>query len=150
MSSSWIVDGSNVGGALAGEQGARDRRAVWGLVSAWAARRRVVVVFDGPADLDLPTRLGGLEVRWSGRRSADQVILAAIRERPRSWRVVTDDRTLAAACRHLGAKVETARAWIAAATPRPANQAAGVEAKASDAPIDAEDWLAWFARGGDR
>jgi hypothetical protein len=137
----WIIDGSNVGGVLAGAAGARDRALVWRTVLAWAGgRRRVVLVFDGAADPAIPERMGQVEVRWATGRSADDVVRRTVAKRPREWRVVTDDRALRAVCRDLGAKVVGVREWLGSPRP-PGETPTGAKA---DPNVDVDDWLTWF------
>jgi len=105
----WLVDASNLGGALAGRAGSRDARGVVELLLPWARRRgRVVLVFDGPPRSDVADAYGGLTVRWSGARTADDCIVETVEKapRPREWTVVTRDRELARRCRNAGARVE--------------------------------------------
>lgn len=110
-------------------------------VLPWARRsRRVVVVFDGPEDLDLARGYGGLRVVWSGSRSADGVIRALIRDRPADWTVVTDDVDLAAACRRTGARHRPVGDFLAG-IPREGSEPV-------EEVVDVGDWQAWFERGG--
>lgn len=137
----WVIDGSNVGGVLAGAAGARDRALVWRTVFAWAGgRRRVVLVFDGAADPAIPDRLGQVEVLWATGRPADEVVRRTVAKRPREWRVVTDDRALRVACRDLGAKVIGVREWLG--PPRAAPL--GSPDTKGEPHVDVDDWLAWF------
>ena len=139
----WIVDGNNLGGAIDGARGARDRAAVWRRVFAWAGgRRRVVVVFDGAPEPDIPERLGSVEVRWAVGIAADEVVRRVVSRRPRDWRVVTDDRRLQEVCRDLGAKVVSARDWVG----REQGESSDVAADKVDGTVDVDDWLQWFER----
>ena len=138
----YAIDGSNVGGRLRGARGARDRAGVLELVRRWAGRRRrVVLVFDGPPDEALPDHLGNLEIRYSGLNEADAVILALVRPAARDWRVVTEDRALAARCRELGAEVLDARSL--------ASEAESPDPRPGDEPVDVDDWRRWFGWEGD-
>lgn len=137
----WVIDGSNVGGVLAGAAGARDRALVWRTVFAWAGRRRrVVLVFDGAADAAIPDRLGQVEVLWATGRPADEVVRRTVAKRPREWRVVTDDRALRVACRDLGAKVIGVREWLGS----PRTPPFGSPDTKGEPHVDVDDWLAWF------
>jgi hypothetical protein len=110
----YLVDASNLGGVIAGAAGARDARGVVDFLLAWARRRgRVVAIFDGPERDGVAARYGGLEVAWSGARSADQEILARLGRSAADWIVVTDDGALARSCRALGARVVGAREFAA-------------------------------------
>ena len=77
----------------------------------------VTVVFDGGeegAHLARFQHFGGLEVIFSDPRSdADEEIKTYLREssHARDMRVITDDRPLAQACGHLGARV-SGTAWL--------------------------------------
>ena len=78
----WLIDAANLGGALGGAAGARNTKAILAALLPWARERpQVVVVFDGPEPTNFARQLGGVEIVWSGTRSADEVIakrLAAI------------------------------------------------------------------------
>lgn len=135
-----LLDGDNLLGSWPGRKRSdAERRAVAREIGSWATRerRRVVLVFDGPSPVSLP---GGADVRFSGPgRSADQLILAALREETdrAGWTVVTNDRPLADQCRWLGAKVERCdvfrkRLTAAAADEKPARE------------DDIDDWLGIF------
>ena len=140
----YLIDGSNLGGLLGGASGARDRAGVLRLLLAWArGRRRVVVVFDGPADPTLARAYGPLEVRFAGARSADDAILAALGERAVDWWVVSDDRALLAACSERGARTVGAAALLVKLA-----GSATVEERQGEGAIDVEDWEDWFRRGG--
>ena len=120
----YLIDASNLGGALGGAQGARDPQGVVAFLAPWARDRgRVVVVFDGPEQPTIARRYGALEVRWSGARPADDRIVAILGREPGRWTVVTGDRELARRARDAGAKVEPASALakrVAAPHPRAA------------------------------
>ena len=142
-----IVDGSNLGGALGGaaggRRGARDRVAVVrSLLPRARGRGRVVVVFDGPPDPAVADAYGPLAVRWSGRESADEVILRLVAARPREAWVVTEDRALARACRDLGAR------WLRADELQPAAPSADAEPEKPQSAGTVEEWEEWFRRGG--
>ncbi len=120
----YLIDASNLGGALGGAEGARDARAVVAFLAPWARHRgRVVVVFDGPERLEVARSYGPLEVRWSGVRAADDLVVEIVTREPRGWTVVTNDRELARRCRDAGAKVESA-AGLARRVARPHPRAA--------------------------
>jgi len=105
----YLLDASNLGGALAGRSGSRDAAAVVRFLLPWVeGRGRVVALFDGPEQGDVAARYGALEVVWSGGRSADDAIVARLRGAASDWIVVTSDRELARRCRALGARVERA------------------------------------------
>jgi hypothetical protein len=138
-----LVDGSNLGGRLGGARGARAAAEVVRVVLAWSRTRRgaVVVVLDGPPRGEVAERYGRVTVRWSGARSADELILDLTRRDARHTRVVTDDAALAAACRAEGAEHLSVAAFAAGVRP-------GVEEKETPGAIDVADWERWFAGGG--
>jgi hypothetical protein len=116
----WLVDGFNVlhVGMLGGQERERwwaaERRAellaAAGRFDAAAAQTEVWVVFDGPrpapSDAACP-------VQVAFAPSADDWMLARIKEAERPVVVVTADRRLAARARHRGARVATPRAFLA-------------------------------------
>lgn len=109
---SYLIDGSNLGGVGGGRSGARDARAVVAWLLPWVRERsdrgRMVVVFDGAERPDVAHRYGLMEVEFAAPRSADEAILARVRESPKAWIVVTNDTALARACRDLGATTHKA------------------------------------------
>ena len=144
----YLIDASNLGGVLGGRAGARDATAVVRFLQPWArGRGRVVAVCDGPARPDVADRYGTLEVRWSGRRTADEVLVALARKGPAAWTVVTADRGLARRCRELGARVEPATALIERVVrPHPADPR---RAGPGDKPADGEELAHWRRVFGD-
>ncbi|MGE0638857.1 MAG: NYN domain-containing protein, partial [Thermoanaerobaculia bacterium] len=111
----FLVDGSNLGGRLAGQAGARDAAGVVRRILPWSRERReeVLVVFDGPPRADVADRYGPLRVVWSGGRSADDRIVELVKADPARWAVVTADRELAGRCRAEGARVVPADEFAA-------------------------------------
>ncbi len=110
-----LVDGTNLLHALARTGGPLPAVAVVGRLRAFVpAGVTVTVVLDGgPAPGGVDRRLtSGIDVRYSGRRSADALLgeLAAVS--PEGTLVVTDDRALGSSLRFAGAR--TARtSWLA-------------------------------------
>jgi len=104
-----LVDGDNLLGTWPGRRRTdAERRSLAYDLARYARRirRRVVVVFDGRSSLP---GAAGAEVIFSGPgRSADEVILARLREEGQraGWLVITSDRSLADQCRWLEARVE--------------------------------------------
>ena len=111
----YLIDASNLGGALGGAAGARDAERVVRYLQEWArGRGRVVVVFDGAPSVRVADRYGPLEVVWSGAgRAADDAIVRRVAAAAAGWIVVTNDRELARRCREAGAAVESSRALVA-------------------------------------
>ena len=144
----YLVDGNNVLGLLAGKPrpSEEERQELLRLLAARLrdTRGRVLVVFDGPAPAGRPeSALGPLSVRYSGARSADDVLVEAVsRSRsPADLFVVTDDRGLAARARTAGARTVPVREFVDRCS-RPAARADRVE------PVDVGAWMEFF--GDDR
>ncbi|MEO8277029.1 MAG: NYN domain-containing protein [Thermoanaerobaculia bacterium] len=108
----YLIDAANLGGVLGGARGARNTEAILHFLLPWARnRKQVVVVFDGPERPEFAKQLGGVEIVWSGTKSADDVIAARVSAKGRgakAWTVITNDQTLTRRCRDLGARVENA------------------------------------------
>ena len=148
---SYLIDASNLGGALGGGRGARDPEAVVRFLSGWArSRARVVVVFDGPASMRVAERYGAMQIVWSGTRSADDVIAERVRAEPRAWTVVTDDQELRARCRDLGGRAEPAATLIERVlaphprAPKRGAPAAASEQKPQQSAAELRHWRAVF------
>jgi hypothetical protein len=116
-----VVDGSNLLHALRGESATVGPPAaligrIRGVIPAGTA---IQLVFDGPPDRGLGTAriASGVGVRYSGRRSADDVILQLARGRADAGQleggllVVTDDRELGGRLRRWAARV-VGTAWL--------------------------------------
>jgi len=107
-----VVDGNNLLHRTAGGPGPTAARLLLArLRAALPAGVRAIVVLDGPPDPGGPLRevIGpSLEVRHSGRQSADDVIVAIVDQQSYADRartiVVTDDRALTERVRHLGGR----------------------------------------------
>lgn len=137
-----VIDGDNLLGTWPGRgRGDDDKRALVREVDALMRRerRRIVIVFDGspPAGLS-----HGPDVLYAGRKSADAVILELLRaeREPRGWTVVTNDRSLADRCRHLGARVEGSRPFR--------ERLSGGAGK--EKPEDASDLAYWLNQFSDK
>jgi len=110
-----LVDGNNLAHRLAGRA---DRAAVRRSVLDFVRGRRVsvTVVFDGPPPEGAPERevLGRVTVLYSGRRSADDLIVQRIPRgaQARSFTVITGDRELAQRARSAGANVIPVSQWM--------------------------------------
>lgn len=152
----FLIDGSNLGGVLAGDAGARDAAGVVRRLMPWARERRdeVVVVFDGPPCAEVAERYGPLAVEWSGAASADDRIVERVARDPARWTVVTADRELAARCRAAGGKVMRAGelAERAARPPRRRPSSGAAEREAGKPPAHAQErdyWRGVFAEAGE-
>lgn len=146
----YLIDASNLGGALGGAAGARDAGRVVRYLVEWSRRRgRVVALFDGADDGRLATRYGPLEVAWSGAgRSADEAILARVRRGATEWTVVTDDGELARRCREAGSKVLPGRELVARIARPPA--ARGGRSDGGKPEPSAADRALWAKIFGER
>jgi predicted RNA-binding protein with PIN domain len=142
----FLVDGNNLIGRLARrppgteEERRRVQRAIADRLRV--GRSSVVLFFDGePSAGRREEWLGGLTVRYSGNRSADDAIVEAV-ERAKArgdCHVVTDDRALAERARARGARaLSTSDFWGRMETaPGAATRDAG--------PVDVDDWESFFA-----
>ena len=148
----WLIDAANLGGELGGAAGARNTEGILAALLPWAReRKQVVVVFDGPESPGMATRLGGIEIVWSGSRSANDVIskrIAAIAgggKSAKSWTVITNDQSLTRRCRNHGAKVESASIFAKRTTqPKAKSKAArSAHAAAEKPPPNAQDIAHW-------
>ena len=132
----WLVDGSNVLGAMRTDRHSDDaKRGLIRLLAGFARakRTRVTCVFDGPEPPSFARSLGAVSVAFSGSRSADELIVERAAQ-GRGWNVVTSDRGLAA-------RVQRRQVTVVA----PAAFIREVEAAASGEEAVGDDWLNWFA-----
>ena len=113
-----IVDGSNLLPALARRGGAVPPAALIGrLRAAIPPTTAVELVFDGAPDPGLRGEriASGVGVRYSGRRTADEVIIGLVESAGRAFAegllIVTDDRGLGGAVRALGART-AGTSWL--------------------------------------
>lgn len=93
----WLVDGSNVLGALRVDRHSdAAKRELVQLAASFARSRktRITVVFDGPEPASFARALGAASVVFSGGRSADDIIYERA-SAGRGWTVVTADGGLA-------------------------------------------------------
>ncbi len=157
-----LIDGDNLlhaaRGALEGFERA-SRASLCHLLSTWDRRGRqgVTVFFDGvrPENPgDGPVSRGPLSVRYSDRRTADDLIIETIASSsaPRRLVVVSSDREVRAAARRRRARSLDSNAFITqvlkdldrfqrAKPPEPREKFHGL------APGEAEDWLDEFDVG---
>jgi YacP-like NYN domain-containing protein len=127
-----LVDGTNLLHALTRGPGDRQPPAavIGRLRAAIPAATPITLVFDGPAEAGVRNEriAGGLTVRYSGRRTADEVILQLVDDTV-TWSeadgpgaasvlVVTDDRDLRAALHRKGARTAGAQ-WLIGRLERP-------------------------------
>jgi predicted RNA-binding protein with PIN domain len=143
-----IVDGNNLIGRLGG--GSREGLVAELAVLARSKRKRLTVVFDGPAPSGRPKvqSLGDVTVVYAAPRSADEEIVRRIREArdPRGVTVVTDDRALASAVQGAGARTAGIESFRGDATSRIARPRAVVEETKVAVPnVSTKDWTQWFS-----
>jgi len=132
----WLIDGSNVLGAMRVDRHGEDgKRGLVRLLAAFARARRtrVTCVFDGPEPASFGRHLGNVTVAFSGSRSADELIVERAAS-GRGWNVVTSDRGLAARVKRREVEVVASATFI-----RDMEEAAAGE----DRPR--EDWDAYFS-----
>ncbi len=141
----YLVDGNNLLGLATGKArpSEKERRELLRRIAdrLRAERGRVVVVFDGPSETGRSeAALGALTVRYSGNRSADDVIVeTASRSRsPADHFVVTDDRGLAARAREAGARTLGADVFLDRIS-RPAPSEGRRDS------VDVDDWVEFFS-----
>lgn len=93
----YLLDGSNLAGALFGDP--RERKALLSAILRWARKRKnkITLFFDGPTDEAIPKgrmSFGNVLVLLSPEMPADAMILRLAREKGKSCIVVTDDGEL--------------------------------------------------------
>jgi uncharacterized protein len=146
-----LLDGHNVIGRVPGLSLEREEEAREQLLRRVAAvkgsgGRRVIVVFDGNRPgAAKESAFGGIRVVFSPQgRTADEEILRRVGQgRPAEVTVVTSDRVLADRVRSLGARVETAEAFLARLRPRTRGRA-DTTSEVTVSPEEVEAWLQAF------
>jgi predicted RNA-binding protein with PIN domain len=133
-----FVDGHNVlGRARIALDSVEAKRELLQRIASWARRRnaRVTVVFDGVMPPAFGTALGGVRALFAAGQTADDRIVALVRQQHGACRVVTSDAGLAARVRGRNVNVISADAF------------AGEIREQADEPgtTEAEDWDAWFS-----
>jgi hypothetical protein len=133
----WLIDGSNVLGALGADRTAAEpKRELARLVAAFARTRRTKVTcyFDGPEPASFARHLGGATIVFSGNRSADDLIVERIRGGASGY-VVTSDRELAARAAGRNVKAIEAPQFVRELQ----------EMERDPAGARPEDWTAYFS-----
>lgn len=151
----YLVDGNNLAHALGLSIGAlADRETCTRVVASFCRARgaRATLVFDGQAPEGARDSTGSHRIRvlYSGRRSADDVILRLVSDSkaPADFTVVTSDKSLGDRSRHLGAAVERAHEFSRRLERRPGPKDAPPEKPAPNQTEDEiEGWLAVFDPG---
>ena len=132
----WLVDGSNVLGAMRVDRQSDDtKRGLMRLLAGFARAKRtkVTCVFDGPEPPSFARHLGPVTAVFSGPRTADELIIERAAS-GRGWSVVTSDRGLANRVQRREVTVVAPAAFI-----REMEASAGGEESGGD------DWSAWFS-----
>jgi predicted RNA-binding protein with PIN domain len=133
----WLIDGSNVLGAIHADRNAVEpKRELARLVASFARakRTRVTLFFDGPEPTNFARHLGGATVVFTGKRKADDAIKEQV-SAVRDAHVVTSDRELAA--RVGGRRVEIVDAQQFARELETITTQPGA--------TTAEDWISYFS-----
>lgn len=133
----WLIDGSNVLGALRADRHAvESKRELARLVASFsrAKRTKVTLFFDGPEPANFARHLGSATVVFTGKRKADEVIVEQA-QAARDAHVVTSDRELAARVGGRRVEVVGAQQFVRDL------EAAQVEPGATSA----DDWTAYFS-----
>jgi len=133
----YVIDGNNLLGRSGAPRDAIDakRQLVRALGRyARAHRTRVVCAFDGVEPEHFGKQLGSVRVLFSGRRPADVLIVERVAT-GNGWKVVTDDRALAARVRSRRVDVIDARSFAAELASLPEEEPAAADA----------DWMSYFS-----
>ena len=144
-----IIDGNNLLHSLPSDE--RDRRSVRqkALDAVRHEGMSLTVVFDGPPPAGSPEteHLGRVTIRYSGRSSADELILRLLPSEGRApnWVVVSNDRALGNRARDRGATVRTIDDWRSRGTRKPTR----VSREPKLSSHDVADWEAFFASAKD-
>ncbi len=150
----YLVDGNNLAHALGlSIGGLADRETCTRTVASFCRARgaQATLVFDGkaPEGARDSTRSHRIRVLYSGRRSADEVILRLVSDSkaPADFTVVTSDKSLGDKSRHLGAAVERAHEFSRRLERRPAPEHTPPEKPPTQTVDEIEGWLAVFDPG---
>ena len=140
----WIVDGSNVLGALGWDRESRtSKERLTSLCARFARheRKRLVLCFDGSKPSGFAAKLGAVSLRFCSPRSADDVIESATRDTSDSWSVVTSDAGIANRVRRRTVEVDSAGEFV-----RRLEQIPETDERDSDRTSGGEDeWQAYFS-----
>ena len=144
-----IIDGNNLLHTLPKHE--RNREAVRRRTLETVRHEGVslTVVFDGPPPSGSPAleHLGRVTVRYSGRSSADDVIVGLLPPKGRAseWVVVTDDRGLRDRVLEHGARVRALKEWRARRPQKPRHISPGPKLSSREVA----DWEEFFSSDGD-
>ena len=134
----WIIDGSNVLGAMRLDRSSVDaKRELARLAAAFARakRTRVTLYFDGLEPPAFARHLGNTTIVFSGARTADDLIAQRVEEIATNCNVVTSDRELTSRVKRRRVEVVDAARFI--------SELRVIESERGDANSD--DWLAYFS-----
>ena len=133
----WLIDGSNVLGAMRADlQAVESKRELARLVASFSRARRtkVTLFFDGPETPHFSRHLGNATIVFTAKRKADEVIVEQA-QAARDAHVVTSDRELAA--RVAGRRIEIVDAQ---------QFLRDLEAAQADpGAATADDWMSYFS-----
>jgi len=134
----WLIDGSNVLGAMRLDlTSVSSKRELARLSAAFARDRRshVTCYFDGSEPHSFAKHLGNATIVFSGERTADDLIAQRVEGSDRKLTVVTSDRQLAARVSRRRVNVITAQQFVA--------ELRSIETEHGEAASD--DWAAYFS-----
>jgi len=112
----WLVDGSNVLGALRWNRESRQSKERLASLCARFARqsgKRLTLCFDGAAPSGFASKLGAVTVRFCHPRSADDVIASTTRDTRDEWTVVTSDAGIASRVKRRAVIIESSTEFAA-------------------------------------
>ena len=133
----WLIDGSNVLGAMRADLHAvESKRELARAVASFSRARRtkVTLFFDGPEPPNFGRHLGNATIVFTAKRKADEVI-AEQAQAVRDAHVVTSDR-------ELGARVGGRRVEVIDAL-QFLRELEAAEAEPGAKPM--EDWMSYFS-----
>ena len=133
----WLIDGSNVLGAMRLDRSSTDaKRELARLAAAFARakRTRVTCYFDGVEPQAFARHLGNTTIVFSGSRTADELIVQRVEESSANITVVTSDRELISRVSRRKVRIVTAQEFVH-------------ELRAAQSEQDTfdEDWQAYFS-----
>lgn len=134
----YLIDGTNfLGRTRVDRTDAEIKRNLVRVLASFARANRhtVVCVFDGDAPASFATNLGAINVQFSGRQAADDLIAARAEKDRVPQTVVTSDLGLAARVKRRQVTVVSCEAF------RSQLETAGNEAGAAEST----DWEAYFS-----
>jgi rRNA-processing protein FCF1 len=134
----WLIDGSNVLGAMRLDRASTDaKRELARLAAAFARakRTRLTCYFDGVEPQAFARHLGNTTIVFSGSRTADELIANRAEDNASNFTVVTSDRELASRVTRRRVKVVTAQQFV--------KELRALESEPGEASAD--DWLAYFS-----